>query len=228
MIRHDDALLAPPHGDDRAELNDGPTAGNADPQPEHGGENVPAGILMPQVSLVGEVSDQTVRDLVDQLKDVGDGDTPIVVEMTTLGGDAEMARRMVLEIDLARQRLAPRRLVFLGKSVVYSAGVTLMSAFPRHDRYLTDDCELLIHCRQLQKTVELDGPIRGSLPEIEALKAQLETGIKLEEENFERLIKGSKVTMDELVEKALYNWYLSSKEACDLDLIAGVVPIRRA
>lgn len=113
--------------------------------------------------------------------------------------------------------------MFVGKSAVYSAGTTLMSAFKREDRFLTADATLLIHCRQLEKTVELAGPIRSSLPLVEALRHQIETGIALEKEHFERLIAGSDVTMAELLEKALYNWYVPAENALQQKLVAGIV-----
>jgi hypothetical protein len=37
-----------------------------------------------------------------------------------LGENAEIARRMMLEIDLARERLPGVRFVFVGKTAVYS------------------------------------------------------------------------------------------------------------
>ena len=183
----------------------------------------PAGILEAQVSLMGEVTEDMACSLVEQLAEVEAGDEPITFEISTLGGDAEFARRMVLEVDLARERLKPRRLVFLGKTVVYSAGVTLMSAFPREDRFLTSDATLLIHCRQLDKTVEISGPMRSSLPQVRSLCHQIELGLEREEANFRRLIEGSDVGMDELLGKALCNWYVPAAEALERGLIAGVV-----
>jgi hypothetical protein len=126
-------------------------------------------------------------------------------------------------MDLVRERLPKCRFVFVGKSAVYSAGTTLMSAFPVHDRFLTNEAVLLLHCRQLEKTVELSGPIRSSLPLVEALCHQIKTGIELELEHFKRLITGSNVSIEELLERALYNWYLSSEEALRRGLIAGIV-----
>ena len=182
----------------------------------------PAGILTPQVSLLGTVDDQMVRSMLDQLAEVPDGDDPVTLEVTTLGGDAEMGRRAMLEVDLARERLKPRRFVFLGKSVVYSAGVTMMAGFPREDRFLASDAMLLIHCRQLDEDLKLSGPIRSSLPKLRSKCHEIETGIELEEEGFRRLIEGSEVTMDELLEKALYNWYVPAEEAVRLGLVAGI------
>jgi hypothetical protein len=175
------------------------------------------------ISLVGTVDEAMACKLRDALWQADDSDAPLTIDMTTLGGDPEMARRMIVEVDAARDRLMRRRLVFIGKTVIYSAGCTFMAAFPPEDRYLTDDATLLIHCRQLKQTMELDGPIRSHLPKLEAMIHQLETGIDLEEENFRRLIEGSDVTMEELLEKALYNWYVPAEEACKRRLVAGII-----
>ena len=175
------------------------------------------------ISLIGSVDEAMACKLRDALWDADDNDQPFTIDMTTLGGDPEMARRMIVEIDAARERLKGRRFVFFGKTIVYSSGVTFMAAFPREDRYLDADSTLLIHCRQLCKTMQLDGPIRTSIPMLTAMVHQLETGIELEEENFKRLIEDSDVSMDELLEKALYNWYVPAREACERQLVAEII-----
>lgn len=207
-------------GRDDGEADEGST-GKAD-RPA-GAEAPPEWLLNAQVSLLGEVDADMVRAMLDQLAKVPDGDRVVAVEISTPGGEAEMGRRMVLEIGLARERMKPRRLVFLGKTHVYSAGVTLMSAFPREDRYLTRDAVLLIHSRQLEKTIEVSGPLRASLPELKAACAQVELGIELEEDNFRRLIDGSDVTLDEVCGRALHNWYVPAREALERGLVAGLV-----
>jgi hypothetical protein len=176
----------------------------------------------PQVSLVGRVDEAMLKSLREQLADTPEGDDPITVELTTLGGDAELGRRAMLDIEQARERLRPRRLQFLGKTVVYSAGVTLMSGFAREDRFLTRDAVLLIHCRQLEEDVKLAGPLRTSVPLLKAKVHELETGIRLEIEAFEKLIAGSSIGMDELLEKALHNWYVPAEEALARGLIAAI------
>lgn len=181
----------------------------------------------PSVSLLGELDQQSAQKILEQLAGIVEGENaPAVVEITTPGGDAELGRRLILEIELTRKR-SRRRLIFLGKTEVYSVGVTLMSAFPREDRYLSPDAVLLIHSRQLDKTVELSGSLRANLPRLRAMIEQVETGITLEEDNFKRLIEGSDVPLDELLQKAPHNWYLTAEEAAGRGLIAAVVPADR-
>ena len=175
------------------------------------------------ISLVGTVDQAMAATLRDALAAADGGEGPVTIDLTTLGGDPEMARRMIVEIDAARERLKGRRLVFVGQTAVYSAGCTFMAGFPRADRYLTRDAKLLIHCRQSQETIELDGPIRASIPKLRAKIHEFETGVELEKANFARLIEGSDVTMDELLEKALYNWYVPAEEAAERGLVAGIV-----
>ena len=162
------------------------------------------------VSLIGEVTDVTARDFLNDL-DKAPNDETVIVEVTTVGGDAELARRLVLDINVRRKSF--KRIVFVGKTQVYSAGVTIMSAFPKADRYLSRDASMLIHCRQLDQTVKISGPMRSSLPKVKALVEQIETALKLEEANFRELIEGSDISIDELLQKAPFNWYLSAEEA---------------
>lgn len=183
----------------------------------------PESLAQPQISLLGPFDVTMARTFLDGLREAEQGEGDIVVEITTEGGDPELARRMVLEVDRSRERLGHgRRLLFLGKTQVYSAGVTLMAGFPREDRFLTPDTLLLIHGRQLEQTVQISGPIRSSLAKVEALKQEIESGIMLEEGNFERLVRGSDVEMEELLGKALYNWYMPAEEAVRRGLVAGL------
>ena len=185
--------------------------------------DVPACLKKPQISLLGEVLEEMVEAFLTQLAEAEKGDGDIALQITTPGGDAELGRRMVLEVEEARKRLASRRFLFLGKTQVYSAGVTLMSAFPCKDRYLTRDTVLLIHGRQLEETIEITGPMRGSLAKVQALEEQIKVGLAHEEENFRRLIDDCDITMDELCEKALHNWYLPADQALKRGLVGGII-----
>ena len=97
------------------------------------GGDVPSALLHPQVRLIGEVDNELVRDFVRQLGEVSEDAEEVAIELTTHGGDADLARRMVHDIESWRASHGPRRLLFLGVSYVHSAGVTFMAAFPRED-----------------------------------------------------------------------------------------------
>lgn len=183
----------------------------------------PPCLASPQISLIGEVLEPMVEGFLAQLAEAEKADGDIALELTTPGGDAELGRRLVLEVEQARTRLGQRRLLFLGKTQVYSAGVTLMSAFRASERYLTRDSVLLVHGRQLDETVTIEGPMRASRTRLEALLAQIDLGLRHEEENFRRLIEGSDVGLEEISRKALHNWYIPADEAHARGLVAGLV-----
>jgi ATP-dependent protease ClpP protease subunit len=174
------------------------------------------------IMLTGQVNDAMVTSFLDQLEKARGKDGDIVLCCTTTGGDAEMVRRISLELERL-QEAHKANVYFLGKSTVYSAGVTIMSAFPVSRRFLSKDAILLIHGRQLTKTIEIDGPIRFAKPRIEALMNQIEVGLELEEKGFEKLIEGSGLTLEEVIAKATDNWYVPAAEAERLKLVAGLV-----
>lgn len=176
----------------------------------------------PDVELIGELSESSAAEFIHQLKNVNESSDPVLVSMTTPGGDAEMARRIIWELSRFRQR-SQRRLIFAGKTQVYSAGISVMASFPIADRFLTEDCWILIHCRQLHTQAELSGPIRHSLPLIESLAAQIRMGMQLEDEGFRRLIADSNISFEEIQRKACSNWYLTAEDALERRLIADVI-----
>jgi len=175
----------------------------------------------PAARLIGELNAAAACQFLDALAAAPESDAPIVVEVTTPGGDAELGRRLGLEIERLRKK--GRRVVFVGKSQCYSAGTSVMAGFPVRDRYLTRDCRLLIHSRQLDKRVEVSGPLQQSLAQVEAIAAEIRVGAELEEEGFAKLIEGSDITLEEVKMKAPANWYLTAEEALARHLIAGLV-----
>ena len=71
----------------------------------------------------------------------------VVIELSTLGGDPEVARMMGEDVRFASETEPQRRFVFLGKAAIYSAGTTFMSFFVRENRYLARGTRLMIHER---------------------------------------------------------------------------------
>lgn len=181
----------------------------------------PAALDRPAISLVGSIDAAMVEKLRDGLAEA-DEESDLAIEMTTPGGAADLGRRMADDIARAAARRRGR-LLFLGRTQVYSAGMTVLAAFPRNQRYLTADAVLLIHSRHLETTIELRGPIRTSLPRLEAVHRQLELGLELERQEFLRLIAGSDITSDEINAKALHDWYLTADEARRRGLVEDLV-----
>jgi len=175
----------------------------------------------PHVQLHGTVDDQMYTSFKNQLA-AAPADGPVVVSITTLGGDPEMGRAMGDDIRLLRDYTG-RETLFLGKVAVYSAGATFMSAFPVDKRFLTRNTRLMLHERSMNSTINLSGPL-STLPAI--LKAKLheiEHSIQIQEEGFRDIVAGSNVGIEELKERATSNWYIEAAEARDLGLVLDVI-----
>ena len=184
--------------------------------------DLPRALHSPHVRIVGVVDYPLVADFLRQMDNLP-GDVPeIAISVTTPGGDADLARRLGQAVKDARDRLGAR-LLFLGVSQVHSAGVNFMAAFPKEDRYLTRDAILLIHGRRLERTIELSGPVRGTLAHLRSLTSQVELGIALEEEGFKELIQGSDIDFEEIVHHSRFNWYLRAEEALKRGLVSGLL-----
>ena len=147
----------------------------------------------------------------------------VVVELSTLGGDPEVARMMGEDVRFHSDMDANRHFAFLGKAAIYSAGTTLMSFFARENRYLTRGARLMVHERKLKKSLEIDGPLTTCVATVKATLNEIEVSIAIQNEGFENLIRGSKVTLDEVLERAPSNWYIEAHEAVELGLIRAVI-----
>jgi ATP-dependent Clp protease protease subunit len=189
----------------------------------HPAPSIAEALARPQVRLHGDVDEEMLRCFRDALEAAEAAcSARVVLELTTPGGDADVARRIATDIRLHRERTG-REPLFLGKAVVYSAGVTIMAAFGRDARWLTRGTALLIHGRSLARTVELDGPLAQQRKRLEALIAEIDMGLQLERRGFEDLIAGSAVPLEELLERAETNWYLDAADALRLGLVGGVL-----
>jgi ATP-dependent protease ClpP protease subunit len=176
--------------------------------------------LKADIRLLGSIDEDMVQDFLGQSGRL-EGDGPVVLELSTMGGEADSARRLAQEIHMLGDA---REVFFLGKSYVYSAGVTLMAAVPPSHRFLTRDTILLVHERRLERTVQLSGALRSAIAVTKDLLAELEMGEQLERRGFERFVAGSKLTPQALIERVLEkDWYMSAEEALELQLVAGLV-----
>lgn len=182
----------------------------------------PAMFGSPAILLAGTIDQAIYSSFRDQL-----GKAPaeglVVVELSTLGGDPEVARMMGEDIRFHSEIAPQRRFVFLGKAAVYSAGATFMSFFARANRYLTRGTRLMIHERRMTSTLNIDGPLTRCVAVVKATLNEIESSIAIQNEGFANLIEGSSVTMEELLRRAPENWYLEAEEARSLGLVEGVI-----
>ena len=182
----------------------------------------PAAFRAPAVLLSGPVDYDMYKDFRRQFADAADR-AIVVVELSTLGGDPEVARMMGEDIRYHSAMDPERRFVFLGKAAIYSAGATLMSFFARPNRYLTRGTRLMIHERKMNKELHVQGPLTTCVAAVKATLHEIECSIAIQNEGFSNLIRGSDVTLEEVLEKAPSNWYLEAEEARSRGLIEAVL-----
>ncbi len=176
----------------------------------------------PAVLLAGPVDYEMYERFRDQLVRARASGL-IIVELSTLGGDPEVARMMGEDVRFHSDINPERRFVFLGKAAIYSAGATFMSFFARPNRYLTRGTRLMIHERKLDKKLAVSGPLTTCVASVRALLHEIEHSILIQNEGFENLIRGSTVTMQTVLERAPSNWCLEAGEALELGLVEGVI-----
>src|ERR1700749_1432021 len=176
----------------------------------------------PAIVLSGVVDYEMYTKFRKQFDNAADMDL-VVIELSTLGGDPEVARMMGEDVPFASETEPERRFVFLGKAAIYSAGATFMSFFARVNRYLTRGTRLMIHERKLSKKLVIDGPLTTCVAVVKATLNEIECSIAIQNEGFQNLVLGSSLTLDEVLKKAPSNWYLEAQEAKSLGLVEAVL-----
>ena len=178
-------------------------------------------LARPHVSLSGTVDQAMYASFRDQLAAAPSQGT-LVVSLSTLGGDPEVARLMGDDIRLMRD-YSGREILFLGKVAVYSAGATFMAAFPAAKRFLSRGTRVMIHERQLTKTIDVAGPLKTCVAGLKASLHEIEHSIRIEEEGFADLVAGTGITLEEVRRRAPENWYIEAEEARSLGLVLDVI-----
>lgn len=182
----------------------------------------PSDFLHPAMLLYGPVDDNMYGEFRRQLANAPT-EGLCVVELSTLGGDPEIARMMGEDIRFHTEVEPQRRFVFLGKAAIYSAGTTFMSFFARENRFLSRGTRLMIHERGMNATLQISGPLTTCIAGVEAKLNELRASIAIQNEGFENLVRGSKVTVEEVLNRAPSNWYLEAHEALNLGLVEAVM-----
>jgi hypothetical protein len=176
----------------------------------------------PAILLGGPVDYDMYKNFRSQL-DASKKEGLVVTELSTLGGDPEVARMMGEDIRFHTENSINGRFVFLGKAAIYSAGTTFMSFFAIENRYLTRGTRLMVHERKLDKQLHINGPLTTCVATVTAALHEIEASIAIQNEGFENLIRGTKVAMSEVLSRAPGNWYIEANEAKSLGLVAEIL-----
>ena len=179
-------------------------------------------LASPGIRLYGTMDAAMYAEFSEMLSEQEPGG-PIVIALTTMDGDPEIARSMAEDIRLLRDR-GRREIIFLGKTAVYSAGVLFMAAFPVGQRYLTRATKLLITENKRAQPIQLaGGSLRSVASQLEHARREIQREIDQEDDDFRAISEGSNVSVQELREKAPGDWYITASEAKAMGLIAEVV-----
>lgn len=175
----------------------------------------------PGIRLMGNVDESMVSEFLRQQAEV-DPTCPVVLELSTSGGHADIGRR--ISHELAAWQQSGQEVHFLGKTFVYSAGVTIMASIPPARRCLTADCELLVHERKMKKVLHLEGALRGCRSLVQDALAEIDSGQRLERAGFAQLVDGTGLTLDDVLARVMErDWYLTAREALRLGLVGRVL-----
>jgi len=177
---------------------------------------------LPDVRLFGPVDDPMLSVFLASFGQACLTGKDPVIELMTSGGVADVGNRIADEVRLAEKSFGVSP-IFLGKTSVFSAGVTIMSGFPAERRFLTHNTTLLIHERRTDKHVHITGQLGASIRVARELVAELEAGLRIQSEGFAALVEGTDVSFEEVQERAATGWYVTAQEALDRRLVAGLL-----
>jgi ATP-dependent protease ClpP protease subunit len=182
------------------------------------------GVLLnqPNLRLFGPIGPQTFWDFISAMSDIRANGEHLILEITSEGGDADTARRIALEIELFL-RDSDKQAYVIGKTIIYSAAITILAAVPVSNRFLTPDAILLVHERRMGKSISLDGPMRANIQILQEQLSTLLVAQKLEQAGFARLVEGSRLSLGDLEKRAAENYYLDAAEAVELGIISQIL-----
>ena len=81
----------------------------------------------------------------------------------------------------------------------------------------------MIHERKLDKQLQINGPLTTCIATVTAALHEIEASISIQNEGFENLIRGSRMSMEEVLRRAPGNWYIEANEAKSLGLVSEIL-----
>ena len=176
---------------------------------------------LPKTFLGGPVDYNMYKNFRAQL-DSAEKKGLVVTELSTLGGDPEVSRMMGEDIRFHSEMLRTVGSCFWERPrYIPRAPQTFMSFFSIENRYLTRGTRLMIHERKLDKQLQINGPLTTCIATVTAALHEIEASISIQNEGFENLIRGSRMSMEEVLRRAPGNWYIEANEAKSLGLVSG-------
>jgi ATP-dependent Clp protease, protease subunit len=166
-----------------------------------------------RIILSGEIREETAAGFLEQMTALErvDMDAPITVYIDTYGGNVRAALAMY---DMMRICACPIETVGIGK--VMSAGVLLLAAGDKGNRYLTSNCGVMIH--------QISGGIFGTVSE-------METNVKetqyLQELYVSILSKHSGVPKTKILKDMQIDNYMTAKQAIQYGVADLILPSRK-
>jgi hypothetical protein len=73
------------------------------------------------------------------------------------------------------------------------------------------------------RNVHLERPLGSCRRVLEEIIADIDNGLRVEDDGFAELIVSSTISLDDIRRKSNGGWYLSAAQALELDLVAGLV-----
>ncbi len=116
-----------------------------------------------------------------------------------------------------------RRFAFLEKAAIYSARTTFMSFFAAESRYRSRGLRLMVHERKLSTTGGIERPLTTCLATVPATLHEIESANEIKNEGFETLIRGSRVIIEQVLQKAANNWHIEANEAAAVGLVTAII-----
>ena len=77
--------------------------------------------------------------------------------------------------------------------------------------------------RRMLRNLHLEGPLGSCRRVLEEMIADIDNGLRVEEEGFTELIGDSAVSLDDIRRRSYGGWYLNAAQALDLRLVGGLV-----
>lgn len=166
-----------------------------------------------RIVLSGNIREDTASYFLEQITalEVTDMGKPISIYVDTYGGSVDAALCMY---DAIKACSCP--IVTIGIGKVMSAGVLLLAAGDKGNRFITENTRVMVH--------EVSGGAFGSISEMET---SVQETRRLQETYVDLLVLSTGVKKAKLLKDMKEETYMSAEEAVNYGLVDRMVPTRK-